>query len=670
MKKYKNGCENMSQKIQTEFRPYQINSEALLADVLAKHPFGVFGAVKEHIDNAIDANSSEIDISFDEKTRQITIANIAPKCYMESDVEQLFHRRHHGKISQNDYGRMILFGFTEPKVITIETYINDSKKTLRTYQLTPKGWKLSNETQCKTPPEFTTKVMAILKKDIDFEVNDFANFINSIYNLHLYRKAVKISVNRKQLEAILPHGEPKTKEFEFGGHKFMSYLWQPKPQWERKIYQSMTTKGVTDGVFITSKNTLVTYAPFHRSHAGEELSYFCLINDEEGYFAEDALDLGKLQLMFIPKVSRFYRYIKDNILPKEKTKPSDVITEGNQYIKDFFSVGIGSYEPKEKPKTEVTEGEEKPEGEGKAEEAKSKEKQPNINPEHRTSGLPELQLRTMKDFTMVPFIDIVNPKLLALNDADPLFEKSWMKDEMREVFLIRMVPFLDARRVYTPEQVHEARKEWQIQDMFMRKLLRAKPKKKTITKQGRGRPRKLTETAITAPTETFDEKEYDKLYEKLTELDEQLIGNKITPEQYDNEARDIRGKIFALKKLREEKAQSVEKPEKPKRLEAVEEPDKARAEIDERISKMKPIKTWNLPTRMDKSTGKQTVITMGLFKVDGKNVRRPVSKQILSGDQITKNFTKPSREEAMEKKHGKKAHRGKVPTKKAVSISA
>lgn len=566
-------------------QPYSINTEALLSQVLSKHPFGVSGAIKEHFDNAIDADSTEIHFNYDEKERIVSIANISEKCYNTEDIKQLFHRRHHGKISQNDYGRLILFGFTDPKAIYIET-VNYKDNIETVYELTPNGYAQLESKPVTKQSKYTTVVSAKLADDIDFNVDEFKVFINTVFNMHLWKGTIKITINNEELRYVLPKGEPTVKTFKFANSEFTGYMWK-KPQWERKIYQSMNTKGVGDGVYICARNTLVTYNTFHRSHAGDEQSYFCLINDDEGYFAEDSLDLGKLQLVVSGKVSRFYRYIKDNYLPKETRKPSDVITEGNMYLRDFFSVGIGSYSPS----TQHATGETK---ENKEPEHKDKVKDKSETSEKRTHGLPELTIRDINNYQTVPFIDIITPKLLAINTVDPLFEKTWVREKMREVFLIRLVPYLDARKTFTNEDLSSAREEFLIQDVFMRKFTKAKPKRdatEPIVKRQRGRPKKAAKSEE-------------------------------TKQEQGSQKRTVQRKPYKVKPKHQV---SKEVGEAQKELQKYELYGKDESQLKEGDV----LKQWNIMSRPTKE-GKQVITTLGMVFENGKPVRKVINKETVN----------------------------------------
>ncbi len=74
-----------------KFKPYDMNSEELLSRILPKHPKHVYGAIKEHLDNAVEAVSSVISVSTaGQHNQHVTIENFASCTYKESDVKQLF----------------------------------------------------------------------------------------------------------------------------------------------------------------------------------------------------------------------------------------------------------------------------------------------------------------------------------------------------------------------------------------------------------------------------------------------------------------------------------------------------------------------------------------------------------------------------------------------------
>jgi hypothetical protein len=440
-----------------KYNPYIVNIEALIQDVLAKHIYGVYGAIKEHIDNAIDAESSEIRFAFDPVTRVIQVMNKSEKGYTQQDVYELFYRKHHFQISQNNYGRIIILGFSKPSAFQITTYDKELKEYVK-YELTCRG--VSDRVIVKNDSSFkyTTMITARLDDNIEFNEEKFKEFIICIYNLHLYFKKVKIVVNGETLKHILPVGMPEITDFTFSrGRKFRMYMWK-SPVWEKTIYKSES--GITNlGVFITSKLTLVTYTPFYRSPANQ---YFCLVNDVEGYLADKYLDLGKLELCKEGAVGILMKELREKYLPKETIPQAfdSIIEELNSFAKDFFSYGVGSFAPStDTPKVK-----------GKVHNDNGQSKHDDNDVHKRNYNLPIISVSPFSDYEKIPVIDFRSAKELHLNTSDPLYTKVIANKKFLEVFLVRLIPYMDSRRKIDREELRISESHWLIEDQYMRKV--------------------------------------------------------------------------------------------------------------------------------------------------------------------------------------------------------
>jgi hypothetical protein len=455
---------------------YNINTKGLL-NVIGQHPYGSYGAIKEQIDNAIDAKSTDISIYYDPTTNLIEIVNKSCLFYTTQSVTDLCATHFGSNISRNDYGRLILLRFVvdnELEILSSSTHNNDYSHWI--LGMIPKEdehtVKILNDNN--HPFQYTTKVKAIFKPEYAIDINSLKEFIISVYNLHLIKEKFRIYVNGIPLVSVTPIGMPSTSTFNWGDkqnvkHKYQVWLWK-QPKWNTLVYRTLdrfgTATGVGTGVFICSNDTLITYDRFIEIHDSDN-SYFAIINDIDGYIAENEnLNLSKLSLNSSRRVGSFQGYLRTNILPKDQISQNDQMTTFLDIAKQIIanSCNSGMSANTTNIKSHFT-----------------KIRKHKINAITRMSAKQKAKANTIPgivyspntNVTEVPFIDVQN-KVIHINNNDPLLEKALSNKDLAIQILSRTLEFLDRRKTDDTSDnsaISYARRNWINSDNNTRRLI-------------------------------------------------------------------------------------------------------------------------------------------------------------------------------------------------------
>lgn len=260
-----------------QLKKYEANIEEKIRQGKRQFSLGIYAAVNELVQNAIEALAEFIWVILDDDW--IKVRNDGNEPITEKAIKEIWWQKKLNELGQFDEATKLILTFMRNDTLWITTSANPS---FRSWIMHPLGWhRYSSE--YKLPPNVRTEVAGRLNATLDIDA--LKSFLSAIHGLNLHNNKYKISIGKNRLGNIFPDSLPKPIEIpnkrfkKYYGTKLKIYIWTRKSLEKWEEWKKKCPYNYPSGIYLANKGIIVTWRPLWGTE-GEP--YFAIIDDVEG----------------------------------------------------------------------------------------------------------------------------------------------------------------------------------------------------------------------------------------------------------------------------------------------------------------------------------------------------------------------------------------------------